>query len=154
MYQATLNGARLIGAALTGVLIVLIGTSNILWLGGVSFLCSATLVGLAVPVMARHAAHAIRPSYWRDLSEGWQFLIRDHLLVGLAVLAAIVNFIGAAFAAVVLPVYAKQVYGTAVSLGVLFAGASVGTLVGSLCYTAIALRLSRLRVLMIGIGLT
>lgn len=68
--------------------------------------------------------------------------------------ANVVNFIGAAFAAVVLPVYAKQVYGTAVSLGVLFAGASVGTLVGSLCYTAIALRLSRLRVLMIGIGLT
>ena len=59
-----------------------------------------------------------------------------------------------AFAAVILPVYAKQVYGTSVSLGVLFAGASVGTLVGSLCYTALALRLSRLLVLIIGIGLT
>jgi len=154
MYHATLNGARLLGAALTGVLIALIGTSNMLWLDGVSFLFSATLVGLAVPGMARHAVHAIRSSYWRDLSEGWQFLIRDHLLVGLAVLAAIVNFIGAAFAAVILPVYAKQVYGTSVSLGVLFAGASVGTLVGSLCYTAIALRLSRLLVLIAGIGLT
>ena len=154
MYQATLNGARLIGTALTGVLIALIGTSNMLWLDGVSFLCSATLVGLAVPVLVRHVGQVVRPSYWRDLSEGWQFLIRDHLLVGLAVLAALVNFIGAAFAAVILPVYAKQVYGTSVSLGVLFAGASGGTLVGSLCYTALALRLSRLRVLIAGIGLT
>ncbi len=48
-------------------------------------------------------------------------------MVGLALLAAIVNFIGTALAAVILPVYAKQVYGTSVSLGVLFAGASVGT---------------------------
>jgi len=124
-----------------------------LWLDGVSFLVSATVVGLAVPVIARPIARKARASYWHELAEGWHFLIWDRLLLGMAVLASLVNFIGAAFAAVILPVYAKQVYGTSVSLGALFAGASVGTLVGSLCYTAVALRLTRFRILIVGVGL-
>lgn len=71
----------------------------------------------------------------------------------MAVLAALVNFIGAALFGVILPVYAKQVYGTSVSLGVLFAGASVGTLIGSVSYTAVALRWSRYRLFIVGITL-
>ena len=154
LYQATLNGARLVGTALTGVLIAVMGTSNMLWLDGLSFLISATIVGLSIPTIAHAASHGVRASYWRELSEGWQFLIRDPVLWGMAVLAALVNFIGAAFAAVILPVYAKQsLCNISVSLGALFAGASVGTLIGSLCYTAIALRLSRFRILLIGVAL-
>lgn len=153
IYQATLNGARLAGTALVGLLIALVGASNMLWLDGVSFLLSATVVGLAVPVIARPILRTVRASYWHELAEGWHFLIRDRLLLGMAVLASLVNFIGAAFAAVILPVYARQVYGTSVSLGALFGGASVGTLIGSLCYTAVALRLSRFRILIVGIGL-
>jgi predicted MFS family arabinose efflux permease len=153
IYQATLHGASLIGTALTGVLIALIGASNMLWLDGISFLCSATIVGMAIPVIARPGPQSKRASYGRDMAEGWRFLIGDRLLLGMTILAALVNFIGAALFVVILPVYAKRVYGTAVSLGGLFAGASVGTLVGSLLYTAIALRLSRYRIYLIGVGM-
>ncbi len=153
IYQATLNGASLIGTALTGVLIALIGASNMLWLDGLSFLCSATLVGIAIPMIARPGARLKRASYGREMAEGWHFLIGDRLLLGMTILAALVNFIGVALFVVILPVYAKQVYGTAVSLGGLFAGASVGTLVGSLLYTAIALRLSRYRIFLVGVGM-
>ncbi len=153
IYQATLNGATLIGTALTGILIALVGTSNMLWLDAASFLVSATLVSLAVPRSPRPLPTAERPSYWCELGEGLQFLLRDRLLWGMSVLAALVNFIGAALFAVILPVYAREVYGTSVSLGALFAGASAGTLIGSVCYTGIALRLSRYRLFMIGVVL-
>jgi MFS family permease len=153
IYQATINGATLIGTALTGILIALVGTSNTLWLDAASFLVSATLVSLAVPASLQPVSPASRPSYCRELVAGWQFLVQDRLLWGMAVLAALVNFIGAALFAVILPVYALEVYGTSVSLGALFAGASAGTLIGSVCYTAVAVRLSRYRLLMIGVAL-
>src|SRR5579883_1548371 len=44
--------ARLIGAPLAGILIVLIGTSNLLWFDALSFALSALLIGLFVPRMA------------------------------------------------------------------------------------------------------
>mgnify|MGYP002400274616 CR=1 FL=1 len=153
IYQATLNGASLIGTALTGILIALIGASNMLWLDGTSFLFSATIVSLAVPALARPASHPSRSSYGRELAESWRFLIRDQLQWRMAVLASLVNFIGAALYGVILPVYAKQVYGTSVSLGVLFAGVSAGTLIGSVSYTAVALRWSRYRLFIVGITL-
>ncbi len=153
LYQATLNGASLAGAALAGVLIALIGTSNMLWLDGVSFLFSATAISLAVPTIARPGARTARASYWHELAEGWRFLVRDRLLIGMSTLAALVNFIGAALLGVILPVYARQVYGTSVALGALFAGASAGTLIGSLCYAAAAVRLRRYRLFLIGVAL-
>jgi MFS family permease len=153
LYQATLNGATLVGTALTGVFIALIGTSNVLWLDAASFLFSATVVGLAVPAAAGPATPALRPAYWRELAEGWHFLIRDRLQLATTTLATLVNFIGAALFGVILPVYAQQVYGTAVALGALFAGASAGTLIGSVGYTATALRLSRHHVFLAGVAL-
>ncbi len=153
IYQATLSGASLIGAALTGVFIARIGARNMLWLDGVSFLFSATLVGFAVPRLTQKTTTTERASYGHELVAGWRFLIGDRLLLAMTILASLVNCIGAALLAVILPVYAKQIYGTAVALGALFAGVSVGTLIGSLLYTAIALRLSRYRVFLIGTGM-
>jgi len=153
IYQATLNGASLVGTALTGVIIALIGTSNILWLDAGSFLFSATVVGLAVPAAGSAAVTDARRAYWRDLATGWRFLIRDRLQLRTTTLATLVNFSGAALFGVILPVYAQRVYGTAVALGALFAGASAGMLLGSVGYTATALRLSRHRIFLVGAGL-
>src|SRR5437773_508235 len=44
--------SRFIGAPLAGVLIAVIGTSNLLWLDAASFAVSAILIGLAVPSTA------------------------------------------------------------------------------------------------------
>src|SRR5947209_6839754 len=44
--------ARFIGAPVAGVLIAIIGTSNLLWLDAASFALSAMLIGLAVPSTA------------------------------------------------------------------------------------------------------
>lgn len=153
IYQATLNGAGLVGTALAGLLIALIGTSNMLWLDGLSFLFSATVTFLAVPAALHSAPRRARDSYWRELAEGWHFLTGDRLLISMGILAALINFIGAALLGVILPVYARQVYGTSVALGMLFAGASGGMLIGSACYAAAAARLSRFRLFLIGIAL-
>ncbi len=144
--QSLLNGAELAGTAGVGVLIALIGASNMLWLDGVSFLFSAAMVALIVPA-SMHVAVARprrkRGTYVRELAEGWHFLLHDRLLWTLRLTAMSVNFFGAAMDSVLLPVYAKQVYRSSVSLGLLFAGFSVGTLASTLLYTALAPRLSR-----------
>lgn len=45
--------SRFIGAPLAGLLIIAIGTSNLLWLDAASFALSAAIIGLAVPAAAR-----------------------------------------------------------------------------------------------------
>jgi MFS family permease len=150
IYQATLNGASLLGTALGGILIALLGASQTLWLDAASFVVSASLVGLAVPSASPPAPDTPRSSYWRDLAEGWHFLARDRQLRGITALATLVNFVGAALFAVILPVYARQVYGTSVALGALFAGGSAGTLLGSVVFTAAATRWSRSRLFIVG----
>ena len=44
--------SRFVGAPLAGVLIIAIGTSNLLWFDGLSFAISALLIGLLVPATA------------------------------------------------------------------------------------------------------
>ncbi|HKF38123.1 MAG TPA: MFS transporter, partial [Ktedonobacteraceae bacterium] len=69
--------SRFIGAPLAGVLIAVIGTSNLLWLDAASFAVSAILLGLVVPSTAPLIARGERTQhYLAALWEGVRFLQR------------------------------------------------------------------------------
>ena len=140
----------LIGPLLAGVLIAAMGASNVLFIDAATFGVSAALVAVLVPakVMA-HAPANERGSYFEDLREGFSYLRQNQLILIVAVVGTVVNFLMVPFASIVLPVYAKQVFGSAVQLGLILGAVSVGELAGTLAYGVIARKIPR-RVTFIG----
>jgi len=144
-YQSIQQTTSLVGLPLAGLLIATLGATNVLWLDAASFAISAGLVAVGVPARLVAAAARERPSqsYRDDLLEGWRFLRRERVIFSLTVANSVGNFLAAPLFAVILPIYASQVFGSAVHLGLLLTGAAVGSLVGAILYGLVGVRLSR-----------
>ncbi|MGZ8583603.1 MAG: MFS transporter [Actinomycetota bacterium] len=140
------RASRLVGAPLAGVLIALVGATSVLWIDAASFLVSAGLVVLGVPRRPRPAAAPDeRTGYIDELREGFAFLHRDRTLFALVAVLTLTNLLDSV-SMVALPVYAQQVYGSAVSLGLMMAVVGAGSVIGALAFSAVGDRVSRRRV--------
>lgn len=139
--------AQLVGPVLAGLLIAATGVSDVLWLDAATFAFSAVIIAAVVPVSpARTAPQMTKKGirlYGRELQEGLRFLRLDRLVVSLAIGSAFGNFLAAALFTVILPVYARASFGTAVDLGLMLSMVGGGALLGTLLYGAIGLRYSR-----------
>lgn len=140
-YQSTFNAGFLIGPLLAGLAISAIGASNVLFLDAATFFISALAVTFAVPAI--RAVHDPGGRYLDQLREGLRFIATDRALLGLAATTLGVSFLGPAFQSVILPVYAREVYGSPLALGVLRGAFGGGTLLGTLLYGAWGTRLPR-----------
>lgn len=134
--------ARLIGAPLAGLLVAIVGTQNVLYLDAASFAISAAMVAFLIPV-----SQTITPSgkqrYFSQLAEGLRFLRRDRLLLVIIGSVMITNFLDAAKWAVILPVYARDVYNSAVALGLMIGLSGGGAILGAFIYGMIGYNYSR-----------
>jgi MFS family permease len=133
--------SRLAGAPLAGVLIGVTGPTNVLWIDAASFVVSASLVAFGVPrpVAKREPT---RTTYLRELRDGYAFLRRDRTLAVLVSVVTLTNLVDA-FAMIALPVLAHDVYGSAVSLGLMTAATGGGSVIGALAFAAFGHRPSR-----------
>ena len=145
--------ASMAGAALAGVLIALMGPTAALTLDAASFLLSAAVLLATTRPLARPAdtgpagaAGQDAPPeapYLHRLREGWQFLRRDPLLLGLSLMVAATNLLDQAYVSVLVPVWARETGGGAAAIGTLFAVFSGAAIVGALLASAFATRLPR-----------
>src|SRR5579875_1325501 len=139
--------ALLIGPPIAGVLIGLLQAGNVLWIDGASFIFSAAVVGVFVPLIKAptRAGGEAAPSgrYLDELKTGLRFLRADRLLFGMAICVGISNFLSSPLYSVVLPVWVKQYFGTATILGVLAAFFGAAMLAGALGFGVVGHRLSR-----------
>jgi len=145
VYQVILRTAGLIGPPLAGVLIVAIGASNLLWLNAVSFLFSAGIVATVIPT--RPADDQPDPDaprrYLSDVLEGFRFIRRDPVVLAMTLTLSLGSLLAEPLYPVVLPVYAREVFGSAVDLGLMFAALAAGSLVGNALFLALGPRLPR-----------
>lgn len=138
------------GAAFAGVLVALIGPAQALLVDAVSFGLSALVLACTVRQPSRPAGIAeVDDGYFRQLREGWDFLRGDRVLVGIVVMVAITNLLDQAFAAVLVPVWAKESGGGAAAIGLLFATFSAAAVLGSVLAASMAHRLPRFRTYLI-----
>jgi MFS family permease len=155
--RAVNRGAMLVGPIAGGVLIAVIGPADVLYVQAVAFAVSALLVaalvrpgsheeGAAAPVRAgRH--------YWGELSVGLRFVAHNSLLLSIVLVVSVANALDGALITVVLPVYARDVWGSPTSLGALTSAIGAGSLLGAALFGAIGHRLPRrLTVLLGGAG--
>lgn len=144
-----MRAASLIGAPLAGLLITVVGAGNVLWVDAGTFGLSALLVLVGVP---RDIASQdeTRTTYWRDLREGFAFIRGRRLMLLVILTLAATNLLDAAIGAIVLPVYAREIFDSAIALGLILGALGGGAVVGSFLYGAWGKRFSRRWVYVVG----
>lgn len=155
---AVQRSASMVGAALAGILIGLLGAPGALYVNAATFAVSAVLVALLIPRMPRAAAsaaveqgaetghdagaHAEAGGYWQGFVAGLRFLWSNALLRGIVLLVMLTNAIDTAGLTVLFPVYASERLDSASSLGFMMASFMGGALLGAVLFAAIGHRAS------------
>ncbi len=155
--RAVNRGTMLVGPIAGGLLIVILGPANVLFVQAVAFLVSATLVAALVHPGSHEEGGAapvrVGRHYWAELSVGLRFVMHNSLLLSIVVVVAIANALDGSLVTVVLPVYARDVWGSPTSLGALTSGIAAGSLLGVALFGMIGHRMPRrLTVLLGGAG--
>lgn len=107
------RSAGLVGPGLAALLITVVGPPATVLTTAACFAASAVVLAATVPagVAGPHTALSSTTapvSYARQLRAGWQFLVRDRLLLGLALMIAVTNLLDVAKSAVLMPVWANE----------------------------------------------
>ena len=139
------RGARLAGAPFAGVLIASVGATNVLWIDAATFMVSAVAIRIGVAVSRGDVTTPAR-GYMEELRDGLRFLWGDRVLRAIMMTVGVTNFLDAA-TVTLMPVYAQQIYGSSVSLGLLVGAGAGGSVLTALIYAARGDRLPRRKVL-------
>ena len=145
--------ASMLGAAAAGLLIGLVGATNAIVVDAASFAVAALLLAVTTAGLTRpqhteqneqrdQKEHHDSASYRADLAEGWNFLRRDRVLMGIALMVALTNLIDLAWSSVLMPVWGQQHAGPE-TIGLLFATFSGFSAAGSAVAAAIGDRMRR-----------
>jgi len=140
--------AGLLGAPLAGVLIAVFGAPNVLLLDAATFAVAAVIVGVVVPGFPTGARQGER--YLRSLRIGLGFVARNRLIRATMLMVLCTNLFDAAHVSVLAPVWARDVAGTAVALGVLSAAFGLGAVLGNVVFTVVATRVPRFAAYAVG----
>jgi len=123
------NSSRIIGPAIAGVLISIIGMSGCFYLNGVSFL--AVIVALFWIKLSKSTTQK-NNSALSDLKEGLVFINRNRLILALLSMVAAVSLFGISYV-ILMPVFAENVLHVGVrGLGILMSSTGLGALIGAL----------------------
>lgn len=129
LYAAIFNGARIVGPALAGLVVGLVGEGWCFLGNAVSYL--AVLLGLALIRLDTPAPSRAQRRVWCDLKEGFGFAGRTWPLRTLLLGGAAIGLAGGPHVAL-MPIYADRILGGGpYGLGLLMGAAGVGALLGT-----------------------
>ncbi len=134
LIQSTTNIGLLIGPAVSGVGIAMIGAHNVLYLDAATFMVSALcLMPIQLHESPRRTAWPDdRTGFVQDLLVGFRFVFVQHRTVLLLMLTATLYSLGASAFVFLLPVFATQLLdATPIELGWLWSSLGVGMLAAS-----------------------
>lgn len=147
--NAFFQGARrlstFIGPMIAGFLVALVGTSNVLWVNAVVFALSALAILALIPAVEAPAPDAEEDpaSFVSNMMFGFRFLRQHRLLLWLAGIICVTNFLDAPLATVQIPALVSENYGSAALVGVLLGAHGVGAVISTIIFSGIAPRISR-----------
>ncbi len=146
--------ALLLTPPAAGILIAVIGTTNVLWIDAATFAISAAIIAVAIPARAAAPATAEvgkEPTgYLEEIRVGLRFLRQDRLLFWLVLSFSLGNLIAEPVYSLILPVYANEVFNDPVALGLMFSALAAGSLLGNVLFLALAARLPRRATILTG----
>jgi MFS family permease len=144
--------ATLIGAPLAALLIAVTDAPTVLIADAATFGVAALVVSTLVraTVSTAPAEEPEQKSYQAQLREGIAFVRRDKLVLGIVLMLFVTNLLDQAFATVFVPVWARDVFGSPLGLGVTSASFATGAVLGNLVYAGLATRLPRYATFAVG----
>ncbi|MFD7916494.1 MFS transporter [Streptomyces sp. NPDC059752] len=139
LYDAVSRGARMIGAAVAGLLIAAFGAETVLLLDAATFGASALLVavflrGVPAAEPQRTTGKVSLTAYRAELAEGWAFMTRTRLLLGVTVMVMMTNGLDQGWSSVLLPVHGREDLGGAAAIGLMISLFGGFALLGALLY--------------------
>jgi MFS family permease len=127
--SSMVNGARLIGPSIAGMLIASIGEGLCFLLNGLSFI--AVLWALLAMKMAPKRKEVQRSQFFQGLKEGFSYAFGFGPIRSLLLLLALVSLMGMPYT-VLMPIFAERILrGGPQAFGFLLGAAGVGALVGT-----------------------
>lgn len=147
--NAYFQGARrlsvFVGPVIAGFAVVFMGSSNVLWLNATVFALSALITFIWIPDIRPVAMSdgLSQESYWQGAIFGFRYLRTNPLLLWLATIIGLFNFLDAPFISVQLPALVNEYYGSASQVGLLIGANGLGAVVSSLVFSGVVTRLPR-----------
>jgi len=148
--SSMVNGARLVGPSIAGILIATLGEGLCFLLNGLSFIAVIwALLAMRIPPQKKEAK---RSQFIHGLKEGFSYAFGFTPIRALLFLLALVSLMGMPYT-VLMPIFAEKILkGGPQALGFLFGAAGVGALAGTLYLASRKSVLGLGRVLVIASG--
>src|SRR5438105_1434278 len=128
--SSMMNGARIIGPAIAGIVVAAVGEGWCFLINGLSYL--AVIVVLLFITAGNQAPQEEHTSHMEAILEGFRFVLRTRPVRMLLTLIGVVSLMGMPYS-VLMPIFADQIVnGGAKGLGVLMGFSGVGALLGAL----------------------
>jgi MFS family permease len=128
--SSMVNGARVVGPAVAGILVATVGEGWCFFANAASYIAVITCLLLMKVTVARRAP--ARTSALASIAEGFRFVAHTSPVRALLLLLGLMSLMGMPYA-VLMPIFADQVlHGGASGLGLLMGASGVGALVGAL----------------------
>jgi MFS family permease len=128
--SSMVNGARLVGPALAGIIIAAVGEGYCFLLDGISYL--AVIASLLVMRIARVNARRASGAVMQHMKEGWRYVAGSAPIRSILLLLGLASLAGMPYS-VLMPVVASQVlHGGPDTLGLLVAASGLGALAGAI----------------------
>jgi MFS family permease len=128
--SSMVNGARMFGPSLAGIVIAASGEGYCFLIDGISYV--AVIVSLLAMVVSRGEAKRHRAGVLAELMEGWRYVTRFAPIRSILLQLGVVSFAGMPYMAL-MPIFAGRVlHGGPDTLGFLMAASGVGALAGAL----------------------
>ncbi|MBB5352387.1 MFS family permease [Haloferula luteola] len=143
------NLARVIGPAVAGLLIGIVGMAGCFLLNGLSYL--AVIAGYGMLRLPKFEKRADHPPVFRALREAGSYILGNGPLRGIMMLVSTFSLFGISFN-VLMPVFAKDILGgDATTFGTLMSFNGGGALLGGLALATFGKKFSRRHVLYTGL---
>jgi MFS family permease len=134
--SSLVNGARLIGPSIAGVIIAVVGEAWCFMIDAVSYIAviGSLLAMTITPAEVAKIVHKLNIK--QQLSEGWRYVYNNPPISKILLLLAIVSLVGIPYT-VLMPIFANDVLGGGpYTLGFLMAASGTGALIGALTLAA------------------
>lgn len=150
------NGAMTVGPGLGGALIAVTGPMTGIVVTACAFALGSLLIAVLAPrrrgrdTAGQEAQGPERAGYWRSMAEGFRWLRGEPLVLSMLVVIGVTNLLSAGWTSVLVPVWARSGHGGPAAIGVLSTVLGASAVCGSLVATAVAQRLPRRLVFVVG----
>lgn len=132
--SAVINGSRLIGPAVGGVLIGLLGEGICFLLNGISYI--AVIIALLMMRVMPQRGKGVKQKVWEDMRDGFQYVVGNIPIRTLLLLMSMISFFGLPLMTFI-PAYVKTIlHGGSEMLGLLLSCIGVGSFIAALYLAA------------------